>query len=168
MTIALGDRIPSVTVKRVTAETTEDIDSIAFVGTGMVAFFTVPGAFTPTCHLNHLPGYIERADALFAAGIDKIVCGAVNDHHVMKAWGNQSGAFPMLEMLSDVRGNLARAMGLAKEFGDLGLRFARSSLLINHGIVESVTLETASGPVLKTGADALLGAMNAHRLVGTA
>jgi peroxiredoxin len=168
MPIAVGDQIPSVTVKRVTAETTEGVDSADFIGRGYVAFFTVPGAFTPTCHLNHLPGFIELADELHAAGIERIVCGSVNDHHVMKAWGNATGAFPKIEMLSDVRGNLAKAMGMTKEFKDLSLRFARGSFLINHGVVESVTLETASGPVLESGAAALLDALNAHRLVGTA
>jgi len=166
--ISVGERIPSVAVRRVTAETSEDIDSADFLGTGRVAFFTVPGAFTPTCHNRHLPGYVEHADELFAAGIEKIVCGAVNDHNVMQAWGIQSGAFPKLEFLADAHARLASAMGLAKEFAELGQRFVRSSLLINQGVVQSITLETASGPALATGADAFLETIRTHQFAETA
>lgn len=168
MTISVGDAIPSVRVKRVTGDAIEDIDSAEFLGHGTVAVFALPGAFTPTCQNNHLPGYIELADQLHEAGVDKIVCAAANDHHVMKAWGLATGAFPAIEMLADAHAELARAMGLDKDFPDLGHRFRRSSLLVNQGVVGSVTLETASGPVLETGAAALLETIRANRMAESA
>ena len=83
MTIQPGQPIASVPVKHVTESGVEDATSADILGTGTVVSFTVPGAFTPTCHLNHLPGYLAAADQLKAAGVDKIVCGTVNDHHVV-------------------------------------------------------------------------------------
>ncbi len=166
MGVGLGDRIPSVPVRRVTADAVEDVDSAAYLGAGRIVMFTLPGAFTPTCHRNHLPGYIALADEIKAAGIDKIVCAAANDHHVMKVWGEQTGAFPALEMLSDAHAELAKALGLDKDFPDLGVRFVRSSLLINHGMVQSVTLESGSTPQLQSGAAAMLEALRAEPWVG--
>lgn len=166
MSVVVGDRIPSVPVKRVTAEAVEDVDSAEYLCIGRVVMFTLPGAFTPTCHRNHLPGYIALADELNAAGIDKIVCAAANDHHVMHAWGEQTGAFPAIEMLSDAHAELAGALGLAKDFPDLGLRFERSSWLINHGVVQSVTLESGKAPELQSGAAAMMETLRAGPLVG--
>ncbi|WP_029041781.1 peroxiredoxin [Cucumibacter marinus] len=156
--IAIGDRVPSVTVKRVTADGAEDIDTAAWFGKGITAFFAVPGAFTPTCHFNHLPGYVAKADEILAAGADRIVCASVNDHHVMRAWGEATNAFPKIEMLSDFDARFARAIGLDKDLsqGGLGLRFRRSSALIIDGVFENITLEEGTGGYLTTGADSML------------
>jgi peroxiredoxin len=166
MGIGVGDRIPSVPVKRVTADATEDVDSAEYLGAGRIVMFTLPGAFTPTCHRNHLPGYVALADEIKAKGVDKIVCAAANDRHVMKVWGEQSAAFPALEMLSDAHAELAKALGLDKDFPDLGIRFVRSSWLINHGVVQSITLESGSTPELQSGAAAMLEALRAESGVG--
>ncbi|HCO54525.1 redoxin family protein [Pelagibacterium nitratireducens] len=161
MTIQPGQPIASVPVKHVTESGVEDATSADILGTGTVVFFTVPGAFTPTCHLNHLPGYLAAADQLKAAGVDKIVCGTVNDHHVVKAWAESTGALGTIEFIADGLGKLASALGLERDLsgGGLGMRFNRASLLIRNGMVETVNVEGAPGEVTSSGAPAMLEAL---------
>lgn len=164
MTIEPGQTIPSVPVKHVTDQGVTDATSAEILGSGTVVFFTVPGAFTPTCHLNHLPGYLAAADQLKAAGVDKIVCGTVNDHHVVKAWAEATGAGATIEFLADGLGKLARELGLVRDLsgGGLGLRFNRASLLIRDGVVEVVNVEGAPGEVTSSGAPAMLEALSSR------
>lgn len=161
MTIQPGQPIVSVPVKKVTENGVEDATSADILSTGTVVFFTVPGAFTPTCHLNHLPGYLAAADQLREAGVDKIVCGTVNDHHVVKAWAEATGALGMIEFIADGLGKLANALGLERDLtgGGLGMRFNRASLLIRNGEIEIVNVEGAPGEVTSSGAPAMLEAL---------
>jgi glutaredoxin/glutathione-dependent peroxiredoxin len=158
--IERGSPIPSVRTKLVNAEGISDTTSDAVLGTGLVVFFAVPGAFTPTCHINHLPGFIANASKLRAAGIDRIVCASVNDHHVMKAWAEASGALGEIEFLADGNAELAQALGLAKDSSGsgMGTRFTRSAMLIRNGIVDAVFVEDAPG-VNASGAPAILMAL---------
>lgn len=161
--IDVGQAVPSVPVKLVTAGGTGDTTSDAALAGARVVFFTVPGAFTPTCHVNHLPGFIAAADKLAAAGVTRIVCGAANDHHVVKAWAEASGALGTVEFIADGNAALARAMGLDKDYSasGMGTRFARSALVIENGIVRSVFVEDAPG-VSGSGAPAILMALQAQ------
>lgn len=163
MTIQPGQSIVSVPVKHVTEAGVADATSAEILGSGTVVFFTVPGAFTPTCHLNHLPGYLDAADQLKAAGVDTIVCGTVNDHHVVKAWAESTGALGKMEFIADGLGKLAEALGLERDLtgGGLGMRFNRASLLIRNGVVESVNVEGAPGEVTSSGAPAMIEALGA-------
>lgn len=158
--IERGSPIPSVRTKLVNAEGASDTTSDAVLGTGLVVFFAVPGAFTPTCHINHLPGFIANASKLRAAGIDRIVCASVNDHHVMRAWAEASGALGQIEFIADGNAELAEAMGLAKDFSGSGMgrRFARSAMLIRNGVADAVFVEDAPG-VNASGAPAILMAL---------
>jgi peroxiredoxin len=158
--IERGSPIPSVRTKLVNAEGISDTTSDAVLGTGLVVFFAVPGAFTPTCHINHLPGFIANASKLRAAGIDRIVCASVNDHHVMKAWAEASGALGEIEFLADGNAELAQALGLAKDSSGsgMGTRFTRSAMLIRNGIVDAVFVEDTPG-VNASGAPAILMAL---------
>ncbi len=160
--IERGSPIPSVGTKLVTAEGISDTTSDAVLGKGLVVFFAVPGAFTPTCHVNHLPGFVANAAKLHAAGADRIVCATVNDHHVVKAWAEASGALDKIDFIADGNGALARAMGLAKDMSGSGMatRFARSAALIRNGVVEAVFVEDAPG-VTATGAPAILMTLEA-------
>jgi peroxiredoxin len=160
--IRAGDYIPSIPVKLVDANGISDANSEAILGQGRVAFFAVPGAFTPTCHVNHLPGFIANAEKLRAAGITRIVCAAANDRHVVKAWAEATGAIGIIDFIADANANLAKALGLDKQFADLGLRFVRSAMLIRNGIVEAVFLEDAPG-VTATGAPAILMALESMK-----
>lgn len=160
--IERGETIPSIGIKLVTASGVEDTTSDAALGNGLVVLFSVPGAFTPTCHVNHLPGFVANAGKLHAAGVDRIVCAATNDHHVMKAWAEASGALGEVEFLADGNGDFAKALGLDKDLGQFGMgtRYARAAMIIRDGVVEAVFVEDAPG-VTATGAPAILMALEA-------
>lgn len=144
-------------VKLVDAEGISDVTADAILGTGIVAFFSVPGAFTPTCHINHLPGFMANEAKLRTAGVTRIVCASVNDHHVMKAWAEATGSLGHIDFIADGNGDLARALGLDadKSGANMGMRFARASMVIRDGLVQSVFVEDAPG-VSGSGAPAVL------------
>lgn len=158
--IERGTAVPSVKTKLVNETGVSDTTSDAVLSDGLVVFFAVPGAFTPTCHVNHLPGFVANEAKLRAAGVDRIVCASVNDHHVMKAWAEATGALGKVEFLADGNAELAEAMGLARDMsgGGMGNRFTRSAALIRNGVVEAVFVEDAPG-VNATGAPAILMAL---------
>jgi peroxiredoxin len=160
MVIAVGDRLPDVTFTVMTEagaapKTTDEI----FSGKKIV-LFAVPGAFTPTCHGNHLPGFVENVAGFKAKGIDEVVCTAVNDIFVLAAWAKASGAED-ITFLSDGSGNFARALGL--EFDgtarNLGVRSQRYAMLIQDGIVQRMNVEDAPGKAEISSAKALLDAI---------
>jgi len=106
-----------------------------------VVMFAVPGAFTPTCSVAHLPGYVVSADELKAKGIDAIICLSVNDAFVMAAWGNAQNAENLM-MLADGDGSYTKALGLEMDtaaFG--GLRSQRYSMIIDNGVVSNLNIE---------------------------
>jgi len=158
--IERGSPVPSVRVKLVDANGIADTSSDAVLGTGLVVFFSVPGAFTPTCHVNHLPGFIANEGKLRAAGVTRIVCASVNDQHVMKAWADASGAIGKIDFIADGNADLAKALGLDKDFsgGGMGTRFARAAMIIRDGVIDSVFVEDAPG-VSGSGAPAILMAL---------
>jgi glutaredoxin/glutathione-dependent peroxiredoxin len=143
MTIKVGDRIPDgkFTVMGPdgpTARTTTDV----FKGR-KVALFAVPGAYTPTCHKNHMPGFVDRAAELKAKGIDAVACTAVNDIFVFDHWGQESGAAGKIEMLADGSADFAKAIGLEIDltaFG-LGIRSKRYAMLVDDGVVKVLNVE---------------------------
>ncbi len=143
MTIAVGDRIPDVTLTKVTADGAQSVSAKDFFAGRTVAIFSVPGAFTPTCSAKHLPGFVEKADEIKAKGVDEIACTAVNDAFVMKAWGDSAGVDGKVTMLADGNGELAEALGLVMDgskFG-LGRRGQRYSMLVRDGVVEQLNVE---------------------------
>ena len=159
MTIQVGDPLPQSTFRVMTPDgpkpkTTDDV----FKGRKVV-LVAVPGAFTPTCHRNHLPGYVQNASAIKAKGVDAIVVTAVNDVFVMDAWAKASGAGEgQIEFISDGNGDFAKALGLTMDgagFG-LGTRSQRYAMVVEDGIVRSINLEDAPGKADISGADNLL------------
>ena len=108
-----------------------------------IALLAVPGAFTPTCSVSHLPGYIQQADAFKAAGVDEIWCVAVNDAFVMGAWGREQKAEGKVRMIADGDAALAKATGLTLDLNGkgLGLRSNRYSMLIKDGKVAALNVE---------------------------
>lgn len=161
MTIQVGDRLPQATFRIMTpegpaAKTTDDV----FKGRKVV-LVGVPGAFTPTCHRNHLPGYAARAEEFKAKGIDAIAVTAVNDVFVMDAWAKSSGAAGTVEFLADGNGDFAKALGLAYDgtgFG-LGIRSQRYSMVVNDGVAEAINIEDSPGKADLSGAENLLKAL---------
>jgi peroxiredoxin len=158
--IERGNAIPSVGIKLVNASGVAETTSDAVLGSGTVVFFAVPGAFTPTCHVNHLPGFLANAAKLKARGVDRIVCASVNDAHVMKAWAEASEALDAVEFIADGNGDLASALGLAKDFSahGMGTRYARAAMIVRNGQVSDIFVEDAPG-VHASGAPAILMAL---------
>jgi len=143
MTISVGDRLPSTTLVKATANGPEQVSSDEYFKGRKVALFSVPGAFTPTCSAKHLPGYLEKAEDLKAKGIDEIACTSVNDAFVMDAWSKSADAGDAVTMLADGNGTFAEAVGLTMDgskFG-LGKRGQRYSMVVNDGVVEQLNVE---------------------------
>ncbi len=140
--ISKGDKLPSTTLVKNTENGPEQVSSEEYFAGKKVALFSVPGAFTPTCSAKHLPGYVEKAAALKAKGIDEIACTAVNDAFVMGAWNDAAGSSDVT-MLADGNGDFAKAVGLEMDgsgFG-MGTRGQRYSMLLNDGVVEALYVE---------------------------
>jgi len=163
MTIQRGDTIPSVSIKLVGSSDTIDTTSDAVLGTGRVVFFGVPGAFTPTCDTSHLPGFVANVGKFKALGVDRVICGTVNDHHVTKAWAERSDALGKVEFIADGEGNLADALGLSKQFPGMGKRFLRFAMVIENGIVNDLFVQDVAG-VTVSGAPAVLLALETSRV----
>jgi peroxiredoxin len=158
MTIKVGDKLPQATFRVMTADgpaakTTDDI----FKGRKVV-LFAVPGAFTPTCHKNHLPGYLAKADEIRAKGVDAIAVTGVNDVFVMDAWAKATEGLGKIEFLSDGNADFVKEIGLSLDgsgFG-LGTRSQRYSMLVEDGVVRSLAVEDAPGKADISGAEAML------------
>jgi peroxiredoxin len=142
MTIAVGQKLPDVKLVKSTASEREAVQSTDYFAGRRVALFSVPGAFTPTCSAKHLPGYLEKADALKAKGIDEIACTAVNDPFVMGAWAARDGG-EAVTMLADGNGEFAKALGLTMDGSGVGLgtRGQRFAMVVNDGTVEKLFVE---------------------------
>jgi peroxiredoxin len=157
MTIKAGDRLPQATFTIFTADgpaprTTDDI-----FGGKTVALFAVPGAFTPTCSARHLPGYVEDAAKLKAAGVDTIACVSVNDVFVMNAWGKSANVGDDVLMLADGNAAFTKAVGLeldGSKFG-MGERSQRYSMIVKDGVVDKLNVE-AGGEFRVSAADYML------------
>jgi peroxiredoxin len=156
MSIQVGDKMPSVTVKHMTASGLAELKTDELFQGKKVVVFAVPGAFTPTCSKTHLPGYVSNADKLKAKGVDEIVCLSVNDPFVMHAWAEQHGAQGKITMLPDGNGELTKALGLEMDGrgAGLGTRSKRFSMVVENGVVKSLDVEEKAGEVSVSGAEA--------------
>jgi peroxiredoxin len=157
MTIKVGDRIPAGKFTVMGAEgpmarTTDEV----FKGK-KVALFAVPGAYTPTCHKNHMPGFVDRVGELKAKGIDTVACTAVNDIFVLDNWSKDTGADGKIDMLADGSGDFAKATGLDIDlsgFG-LGVRSKRYAMLVEDGVVKVLNIDESPPVHDKSSAETL-------------
>lgn len=158
MTIAIGDKLPQTTFKTMTADGAKNIATDEIFAGKKVVLFAVPGAFTPTCSNNHLPGYIENHDAIIARGVDTIAVVAVNDVHVMGAWARFSGGEGKVLFLADGSGDFARATGLDLDLSaaGMGLRSKRFSMIVEDGKVTQLNVEGSPGQAIDSGAARIL------------
>jgi peroxiredoxin len=143
MAIQVGDKLPEVTLKTTTGEGMKDVTTSQLFGGKKVVLFALPGAFTPTCSAKHLPGFIEKADAIKKKGVDTIVCLSVNDAFVMDAWAKAQGAGDKVVLVADGNGAFTRAVGLdfdGSGFG-MGVRSQRYAAIIENGIVKHLAVE---------------------------
>ena len=161
MPISVGEILPEATLTTMTSEGPTPMTVKDLTSGRKVVLFAVPGAFTPTCHKKHLPGFIANADAIKAKGVDTIACVSVNDVFVMDAWGKQSGDDGKIMFLADGNGDFTKAIGQdvdASGFG-MGIRSSRYAMIIDDGRVTSIHVEPKSGQADVSGAEAILAAL---------
>lgn len=157
-----GDRLPNVTLYEMTEAGPTPVELAHAVAGRRVVIFGLPGAFTPTCSARHLPGFVERAEALESKGVAEILCIAVNDAFVMGAWGQAHHAGSKVRMLADGNGEFARATGLTLDLTARGmwLRSQRYSMLVEDGVVKLLNVD-APGEFKVSDADTLLAQLDA-------
>lgn len=158
MTIKAGDKIPDATLMEMTDKGPQPVSVAQLTEGKTVVLFGVPGAFTPTCSNQHLPGFLRQADAIKAKGVHTIGCVSVNDAFVMGAWGKAQGAEGRVKMLADGNGEFTKKIGLeldASGFG-MGMRSRRYALIIKNGTVTFVGIDANPGEAVESGADMVL------------
>lgn len=160
MTIAVGDTIPNVPLKHLTDNGMQEIATGDLFAGKTVALFSVPGAFTPTCSAKHLPGFVQKAEELRAKGVDEIVCLAVNDPFVMRAWGDKHAVAGKVFMLPDGNAAFTSALGLTMDGSGYGLgtRGQRFALVAKNGTVTHLAVEKP-GEFDVSSAEAILAAL---------
>lgn len=164
MTIKIGDRIPDATL----SESTEfgeacpvspaPVPVAATTAGKRVVIFGLPGAYTPTCSAQHVPGYVKHLDALKAKGVDEVWCVSVNDGFVMAAWGKDLGAIGKVRMLGDGSADFTKKLGLELDLNGagMGLRMKRFSMLVEDGVVKQLNIE-GPGKFEVSNAETMLG-----------
>jgi glutaredoxin/glutathione-dependent peroxiredoxin len=157
MAIKVGDHVPSGTFTVMTGDGPKPMSTDDLFKGKKVVLFAVPGAFTPTCHKNHLPGFVKNLSAIKAKGVDTIAVTGVNDVFVMDAWKKASGG-DGIEFLADGSGNWAKALGLTADLTErgLGVRSQRYAMLVDNGVVKTLNVEDVPGKADISGADNLL------------
>lgn len=158
--IRIGDRLPEgfFRVKDDSGNATKVTTDELFAGRKVV-LVGVPGAFTATCHKAHIPRFVANAEAIKAKGIDRIAVMAVNDHHVMRVWGESLGGIGNLDFLSDGSAVYTKALGMDVDRTEagMGIRARRFSMIVEDGVVKAINLEPEGGSgVTVTGAEAML------------
>ena len=158
MTIAPGDKLPETTFFVLGENGPEKRSTSEIFGGRRVVLFGVPGAFTPTCHRSHLPGFLQNRDAILAKGVDAIAVVSVNDAFVMDAWGRDTGAKDKILFLADGNADFVRAVGLDMDASHLGrgTRAKRFAMIVNDGVVEAVNVEEETRQVTVSGAERIL------------
>lgn len=160
MTIAIGDKLPTVDLYLMGEKGPDKVSSDNLFAGKRAVLFAVPGAFTPTCSRAHLPGYVVKADDLLSKGVDQIVCLSVNDAFVMDAWAKQQNADDKILMVADSDGEFTRAVGLEVDLSarGLGRRSQRYAMVIDDGVVTHLNVEEP-GKFEVSDADTMLQAL---------
>jgi len=157
MSIQAGEKMPTGTFGVMTEAGPGSLSTDDLFAGKKVVLVSVPGAFTPTCSMNHLPGFVDQADAIRGKGVDTIACMAVNDVFVMDAWGKDRGVGDDVVMLADGNGDYAKALDLeldASGFG-MGARGQRFAIVVDDGVATHVAVE-APGQFEVSKAEAIL------------
>ena len=150
MTIKVGDKLPEGTLAEFIETETEGCSlgpntfQVSELTKGKkIAVFGLPGAFTPTCSAQHVPGYVANADALKAKGVDEIWCISVNDAFVMGAWGRDQKSIGIVRMMADGNGDFSKALGLSVDYSKhgMGTRSQRYSMVVEDGVVRQLNVE---------------------------
>jgi peroxiredoxin len=158
MSIKIGDKVPQGAFAVMGAEGPSQLSSAELFAGKKVVLFAVPGAFTPTCSVAHLPGFVVQYDKIIASGVDTVACLSVNDVFVMDAWGKSANA-ENIQMLADGNGTFTSALGLdmdASGYG-MGVRSKRFAMIVNDGVVELLNVD--EGEFESSSAEAVLAAL---------
>ena len=158
MAIEVGAAVPSATLKHLTSAGIEDLELSPLLKGKRVILFGLPGAYTPVCSTQHLPGFVEDADRLKAGGVAAIACISANDPFVMSAWGKEHGVGDKVMMLCDPEAAFTKSLGLSLDLSGLGLgeRSKRWSMVVEDGVVATVNVEDSIFDAHVSGAANLL------------
>ena len=156
-----GDRVPDVTVRRMTADGPTPVPMKDYCAGRKVVVFALPGAFTPTCSEQHLPGYVQHAEAIKAKGVAAVACLSTADFFVMDAWGKSQDVGDSVDMLSDGNHEFTRAAGMTVDLTGAGLgeRSLRYAMIVDDGEITHIAVEDNPGEAEKSSADAILAAL---------
>ena len=158
MSISVGDKLPEANFTVMTGDGPSGMSTSDVFAGKKVAAFAVPGAFTPTCHLKHLPGFLDHLNDFKDRDVDTVACIAVNDIFVLDAWAKNTGAEGKILFLADGNGDFSKAVGLdfdASAVG-LGMRSKRYAMLVDDGVVKVLNIEDAPASAIISSADELL------------
>ncbi len=158
MSISVGDKLPEANFTVMTNDGPSGMSTSDVFAGKKVAAFAVPGAFTPTCHLKHLPGFLDHLNDFKDHGVDTIACIAVNDVFVLDAWAKNTGAEGKILFLADGNGDFTKAIGLEFDASAVGLgeRSKRYAMLADDGVVKVLNIEDAPASAIISSADELL------------
>lgn len=147
MAVSVGDKLPDATFTEMTADGPANVTTGDLFGGRKVVLFAVPGAFTPTCHMNHLPGFLEHLDTIKGKGVDEVAVVAVNDVFVMGEWAKSTKGEGKIRYLADGGAGFTKAVGLDMDLSGagLGLRSKRYSMIVEDGVVKSLNIEDNPG-----------------------
>jgi peroxiredoxin (alkyl hydroperoxide reductase subunit C) len=143
MTLKVGDKIPEATFMQMTDSGPQPVTASDLFSGKKVVVFALPGAFTPTCSAQHLPGFVQHADDIKAKGVDAIACLSVNDAFVMGAWGKDQNVGDKVLMLADGSAQFTQAAGLVLDLTErgMGVRSQRYSMIVDDGVVTDINVE---------------------------
>ena len=159
MAISQGDKLPDAVLRRMGDNGPEEITIDALTAGRKIVLFGLPGAFTPTCSSAHVPSFMRTKDAFLEKGIEEIICVAVNDVHIMRQWGNVTGATAAgLSMWADPVSEFTTAIGMNFDVEVLGFygRSSRYAMIVENGVVTQLNQETERGVCDISGGETLL------------
>lgn len=158
MTLSVGDRVPAATLFEPGPGGPEKLSTDALFGGRRIVLVGMPGAFTPTCHNNHLPGFIEHRDAILTKGVAEIVVLSTNDTHVLRAWGEATGAAGKIRFVSDGNAEFITQAGLSFDGSGTGMgtRARRFAMIVEDGVVTTLALEEQRGQTAVSSAAQIL------------
>ena len=159
MTIAVGETFPNEILMLLNADGSKTLEAKEYFGGRTVVVFGLPGAFTPTCHKNHLPGFLANMDKFKEKGVDAIAMTSVNDPFVLGAWAQATGAAGKIDFIADGSAVLAKALGLDLDLTErgMGVRSKRYSMLVKDGVIKEINIEPSPGVADLSGAEHILG-----------
>jgi peroxiredoxin len=161
MTLSVGDRVPDADLFVPGESGPEKLPSRELFAGRKIVLVGMPGAFTPTCHRNHLPGFVENRDAILAKGVDEIMVLTTNDTHVLKAWAEASGGKDKVRFVSDGNAEFIQKAGLANDSSarGMGTRSKRFAMIVEDGVVKALLLEDQPGQAVVSSAARILEAL---------